>query len=128
MKLKYNLFYVDNVPATMDFYEKAFGLTKGFLHPSNQYGEMVTGETSLGFVHHETAGSHGFQYLHTSTKGLPPAFEIGFVTDNVELAFTTALQAGAIAVSVPTTKPWGQTVSYVKDNNGFLVEICSPMN
>lgn len=127
MKLKYNLFYVNDVPATMDFYEKAFGLTKGFLHPSNQYGEMITGETSLGFVHHETASSHGFQYLHTTTQGLPPAFEIGFVTDDVAKAFTTALQGGAIAVSAPTTKPWGQTVSYVKDLNGFLVEICSAM-
>jgi hypothetical protein len=27
----------------------------------------------------------------------------------------------------PTVKPWGQTVSYVRDLDGFLVEICSPM-
>jgi len=25
----------------------------------------------------------------------------------------------------PMKKPYGQTVSYVKDNNGCLVEICS---
>jgi lactoylglutathione lyase len=23
--------------------------------------------------------------------------------------------------------PWGQTVAYVRDNNGFLVELCTPM-
>jgi len=30
-------------------------------------------------------------------------------------------------VSEPETKPWGQTVAYVRDRNGFLVELCSPM-
>jgi hypothetical protein len=24
-------------------------------------------------------------------------------------------------------KPWGQTVGYVRDPDGFLVEICSPI-
>lgn len=31
----------------------------------------------------------------------------------------------AISVVKLTQKPWGQIVSYVKDNNGCLVEICS---
>ena len=62
MKLGYTLFYVNDVKATMDFYAKAFGLKKGFLHESLQYGEMATGETKLGFVHHDTAKSHGFDY------------------------------------------------------------------
>jgi lactoylglutathione lyase len=62
MKLGYNLMYVNDVAATMDFYEKAFSLKKGFLHPEGDYGEMVTGETKLGFVSHELAGSHGFSY------------------------------------------------------------------
>ena len=38
-----------------------------------------------------------------------------------------ALAAGATAVRAPAKKPWGQIVSYVRDNNGFLVEICSPV-
>lgn len=48
MKLGYTLFYVDDVAKTMDFYEKAFGLKKGFAH-EDQYGEMITGETKLIF-------------------------------------------------------------------------------
>lgn len=31
----------------------------------------------------------------------------------------------AISVVKPTQKPWGQIVSYVKDNNSCLVEICN---
>lgn len=126
MKLGYALFYVDDVLETMDFYEKAFGLKKGFAH-GNQYGEMITGQTKLGFVHHETARSHGFEYEKSDLKKSPAAFEIGLVTPDVEAAFRAAVNAGAMAVREPETKPWGQVVAYVRDCNGFLVEICSPV-
>ncbi len=33
--------------------------------------------------------------------------------------------AGAVAVAPPAHKPWGQTVSYVRDLNGVLVEIAT---
>ena len=127
MKLGYTLFYVNDVEQTMKFYAKAFGLEAGFLHESNQYGEMVTGETKLGFVAHETAESHGFNYDKMDIKKNPAAFEIGFVTDDVKSAYEQAIKNGAISVASPKTKPWGQTVSYVRDCNGFLIEICSPI-
>lgn len=127
MKLGYTLFYVDDVKKTMDFYAKAFGLEKGFLHESNQYGEMNTGDTKLGFVHHDTASTHNFDYTKSSTKAPPFALEIGLITTDVEKAFKKAIDAGAILVSKPKTKSWGQVVSYVRDCNGFLVEICSPV-
>ncbi len=127
MKLGYTLFYVDDVLKTMDFYEKAFGLKKGTTF-ENQYGEMITGETKLGFVDHETASSHGFEYQKSSLQVRPAACEIGFVTKDVEAAFDMAVKAGATSVSKPKAKPWGQVVSYVRDCNGFLVEICSPMS
>jgi lactoylglutathione lyase len=127
MKLGYTLLYVDDVARTQAFYEKAFGLARGFLHESGQYGEMETGETRLGFVHHETASSHGFEYERMSPGKTPAAFELGLVTEDVAGAFDRAVGAGATAVSEPRKKPWGQVVSYVRDCNGFLVELCSPM-
>lgn len=127
MKLGYTLLYVNDVEKTMNFYKKAFGLKKSFLHESNQYGEMVTGETKLGFVQHKVASSHGFKYEKVSSKSKIPGFELGLVTEDVEKAFGKAVKAGAKSVSKPKQKPWGQTVSYVRDCNGFLVEICSPM-
>lgn len=123
----YTLLYVDDVRKSMDFYEKAFALKKGFLHESNQYGEMATGETKLGFVHHETAESHGFKYEKLSSSKLAPGIEIGLVSNNVQASYDRAIQAGAASVSKPEKKPWGQVVSYVRDCNGLLVEICSPM-
>ena len=127
MKLGYTLLYVDDVQTTMAFYAKAFGVEEGFLHESAQYGEMQTGDTKLGFVSHQTAGSHGFEYEKLSLKKIAPGIEIGFVADDVEKAFSQAVKAGAIAVSSPIKKPWGQVVSYVRDCNGMLVEICSAM-
>lgn len=127
MKLGYTLLYVDDVEKSMAFYAKAFGLKTGFLHGSKQYGEMITGETKLGFVDHETASSHGFKYEKLSAKKKAQGFEIGLVTKDVPKAFTKAIKAGAKSVSKPKAKPWGQVVSYVRDCNGVLVEICSPM-
>lgn len=127
MKLGYTLVYVDDVKSSLDFYSKAFGLETGFLHESLQYGEMKTGDTKLGFVDHETAKSHGFEYTDTSSLKNPAGFEIGFVTSDVPAAYQKAIQAGAKAISAPKTKPWGQVVSYVQDCNGILIEICSPM-
>jgi uncharacterized glyoxalase superfamily protein PhnB len=54
--------------------------------------------------------------------------ELGFSCSDVEAAYAKAIQAGAIAVSAPTQKPWGQIVSYVRDHNGVLIEICSVIN
>ena len=127
MKLGYTLLYVGDVAKTMDFYAKAFGLKKGFLHESKQYGEMLTGETKLGFVHHDTVKTHGFKYEKLSIKKRPPGIEVGLVSTNVERAFSKAVKAGATGISKPNKKPWGQIVSYVRDCNGFLVEICSAM-
>jgi predicted enzyme related to lactoylglutathione lyase len=124
VKLGYTLLYVDDVEGTMNFYERAFGLKKGFLH-ENQYGEMVTGETKLGFVHHNTARAHGFAYKKLNPGEVAPGIEIGFITDDVDAAFNRAVKAGAIAACKPEKKPWGQVVSYVRDCNGLLVEICS---
>ena len=58
----------------------------------------------------------------------PPAgAEIAFVTEDVQASYDKAIAAGAIAYKKPEPKPWGQLVAYVRDLNGFLVEICSPI-
>lgn len=47
--------------------------------------------------------------------------------ENVPVAFTNAVNAGAISVVEPKVKPWGQTVAYVRDIDGILIEIASLM-
>jgi lactoylglutathione lyase len=128
MKLGYTILYVESVANTIAFYESAFGFERGMVTPSNEYGEMKTGDTKLAFAANsfvKTLTSVPFEAARPE-KAAPP-MELGLVTDEVEAAFAKAVAAGAVVVKKPETKPWGQLVGYVRDNNGFLVEICSPM-
>jgi lactoylglutathione lyase len=124
MKFGYAIVYVPDVRKAMDFYEAAFGLRARFLHDSGQYGEMDTGGTALAFADETfVSTSHSFR---PNRNGEPAAgFEIALVAPDVPAAFTRACSSGATAVLEPETKPWGQVVSYVRDLNGVLVEICS---
>lgn len=128
MKLGYTILYVADVPKTMDFWERAFGLKRRFLDESGAFGQLDTGETALAFV----AGSYVQETLPggfrpTDAKGPPPSFEVGLVTDDPAAAQARALAAGATLVMKPTKKPWGQTVAYVRDLDGHLVELCTPI-
>lgn len=42
-------------------------------------------------------------------------------------AFEQALSVGAIELAAPAEKPWGQTVAYVPDPFGTLIELASPL-
>lgn len=127
MKLGYTIIYVESVQSSLAFYERAFGLKTRFLHESNEYGELETGDTALAFASHAMGdmnfGENHYQKAQRDT--LPLGIEIALVTDDVDAAFAKAIAAGAQIVSEPEQKPWGQTVAYVRDDSGVLVELCS---
>ena len=128
MKFGYTILYVADVKQSLEFYEKAFGLKRKFMDEEESYGEMITGDTALAFANIQLAQSNfpgGFRKNSPSEQ--PAAIEIAFVTDEVEAAYEKAIDAGANGIAAPTKKPWGQTVSYVRDINGVLVELCSPV-
>ena len=127
MKLGYIIFYVQDVGATVAFYEKAFGLARRFVHESGGYAEMETGATALAFVEEGAAKEHGFSVRHHRPKDEASAVEVALVTPDVAGAYAHAVEAGAEATQPPKQKPWGQTVAYVRDLNGVLVELCTPM-
>jgi len=127
MKLGYTIIYVENVAETVAFYERAFGLMCRFVHESGLYAEMETGETVLAFAANEAAEMNGIAIAPNTKNGLPAGWEVCFVTDNVASAYAQAVSAGATPITSPAEKPWGQTVSYVRDLNGCLVEIASPI-
>lgn len=127
MKLGYTIIYVADVPATVSFYERAFGLQRRFVHESNLYAEMETGETLLAFAGEPMAEINGLAIYPNRNTEVAAGFEIAFVTDDPNTAYATAVAAGAAAIKPPAKKPWGQVVGYVRDPNGCLVEICSPV-
>jgi lactoylglutathione lyase len=128
VRFGYTILYVEDVARSLAFYERALGLERRFLHESGDYGELETGATALAFATHELAASNlPGVYDGTTPNGARPPFEVCFVTDDVEATYGQAVAAGAEAVVEPQTKPWGQDVAYVRDPDGNLIELASPV-
>jgi lactoylglutathione lyase len=127
MKFGYTILYVDDVEATVAFYERAFGLERKMVAPG-EFGELDTGSTKLAFAAKaHVASLLPIPFQRSGPKNDAAPIEIGLVTDDVQAAFDKAVAAGAVVVTQPSKKPWGQIVGYVRDNNGFLVELCTPV-
>jgi catechol 2,3-dioxygenase-like lactoylglutathione lyase family enzyme len=128
VRFGYTILYVSDVAASLDFYERALGQRRRFVHESGQYAELDTGETALAFAAHELAAANlpGVYRPERRRSGGQAAFEVCFVTTDVQGAFDRAVTEGAEAVTPPQTKPWGQDVAYVRDPDGYLVELASP--
>jgi len=126
--LGYVIHYVEDVHKTLSFYHNAFGFEIRFVSPDDDYGELNTGSTTLAFARHPLATSNLAQpYSATSMQSPPPGIEIGVVCKDVETFVQRAIEQGATLETAPKTKPWGQVVAYVRDPDGLLVEICSPI-
>ncbi len=128
--LGYVIFYVKDVQASLAFYEKAFGISRRFFHDDQgkAYGELETGTARLAFASLELARAQLKQDPVLSSAEKPPqAVEIALVTADVASLYAGALKAGATSVAEPAAKPWGQTVAYVRDMDGHLVELCTPL-
>jgi len=124
MRLGYVILYVPEVAATLSFYETVFGLKRRFLHESGQYGELDTGATALAFAAEALVETSGHDFRRNRPSETPAGAEVAFVVEDVLTAYESAVSRGATALSAPLRKPWGQTIAYVRDCNGILVELC----
>ena len=126
MKFGYTIIYTDDVAESISFFERAFGLRRRFVHESG-YGELETGETTLSFASHELGKSNLPDGYIRVDEAKPVGVEIALVTEDVQSAYARAVDAGAVSLKPPVSKPWGQIVAYVRCPDGTLVEICSPV-
>ncbi|HEX6462204.1 MAG TPA: VOC family protein [Candidatus Saccharimonadales bacterium] len=128
MKLGYAIVYVNDVAATLAFYERAFGLKQKSIDDNSEYGELDTGATRLGFSQAEFADSlTGVKHYRNTATNNPGGFELALITPDVAKAVQTAKDAGAVVIAEPQEKPWGQTVAYLRDINGVLIELATPL-
>lgn len=128
MQLAYTIVYVEDVAASLAFFEAAFGLARRFLHESGTYGELETGPTALAFAQHATArGNLGRDYVAADRSAEPLGMEVGLACEDVPAAWRRAVAAGGHGLTEPVVKPWGQTVAYIRCPDGTLVELCTPM-
>lgn len=128
MKYAYTIWYVEEVEQTVEFYERAFGFQRKFVTPDGDYGELLSGETTIAFAGLDLGRSNfkkGFEAI--GRGGKPLGVEMAFATEDIAADFERAVAAGAEVYEAIVEKPWGQQVGYLRDNNGFLIEICTPM-
>lgn len=120
MKFAATIIYVDDVPGAVDFFRRAFGFDLDFSSPDNDYAVLAAEGATISFA----------------SKDLPPqvqgvrephaGFELWLSTEDVPAAVEKAVAEGAELVAEPVTKPWGQTVAYVRAPEGTLIELGEP--
>ena len=128
MRFGYTIVYVPDVQRAVAFYEQAFGFTMRFNADDWDYAELETGGTTLAFAAEKMADQLGISITPNRPESTTAGIELAFVTNEVQDAYTRATNAGATPVTDPHQTTWGQTVSYVRDQNGVLIEICSPVS
>jgi catechol 2,3-dioxygenase-like lactoylglutathione lyase family enzyme len=128
VRFGYTIVYVPEVQTALDFYTRAFGFEQRFVSPDGSYGELDTGTTTLSFASEALGDSHfAHGFLRHSLANPPFGTELAFTTPDVDATVTAALDAGAQLLVAAETKDWGQTVAWVRDPNGVLIEICTPI-
>lgn len=131
-RLGWVIVYVDDVAAAVEHYERAFGLERAFIDPSGTFGQMDTGSTALAFAERSLAASNLPDGFQSPDPGEPPFnVELALVFDDVPAAFARAVAEGCTPLAEPELKPHGphgQTVAYVRDPFGTLVEVASPID
>lgn len=126
VRLGWVILHVADVATALAWYERAFGLTRRFIDPTGQYGELDTGATTLAMASHALA--QGNLGAAAEPPGLRPAgMEIALVCDHLEATWVRALAAGAEPVQAPRRQPWGQQVGWVRSPEGALIELCEPV-
>lgn len=123
-ELGYVILYVESLDRAMSFYAELFGFEER--RRMGPYGELDTGNTTLAFSERAFVAEHLLGELPEAGQG---SSEIGVVVERerVQTLYSTAIASGCTAIKPPAEQPWGQLVSYVRDLDGHLLEICSPV-
>ncbi|GAQ77880.1 glyoxalase family protein [Klebsormidium nitens] len=129
--------YVKDVDKSVEFYERAFGLTERREEGRRKtmWAEMETGETTLaftaitnalGYEQRDVRLAGGIEPPHDQSD-TPPNVVISLMYSDVHAAYRHAVANGALGMAPPENKPWGMTAGYVKDIDGILVQLASPV-
>lgn len=129
VRLGYVFLFVPDVAAAVTFYGRAFELPCRYMDESGMFAELESGATVLAFAEDGYAAeANGIAHRPCDPTTAPPGVSLTLVSDRLEDDWARAVEAGAHVVSPPTAKPWGQTVGYLRDPHGLIVEIASAVD
>jgi len=128
VNFSYTILYVEDVEKTISFYRDVFQFEQKMITPEKDYGELSTGSTTLSFASLELGNSNlSNGFIQSDRKSKPFGLELAFLSDDPEGLMKKAVAHGAELLEPLTAKPWGQKVGYLRDLDGFLLEIASFM-
>lgn len=112
----------DNIAASKDFYIKLFDFRIGF--HSDWFVQLVSvdKQLELGII------DRTHKIVPTEFQQLPQGFYISFVVDNADDIFTLAVNENFEIVDKPHDTFYGQRRLLLKDPNGALIDVSSPIN
>lgn len=120
VRLDYTVLIVEDIDRSLDFYIDILGIPLG--HRSGGYAQLRTGPTRLALYTREAMQETLDTKLAPPSPNAP-AFEIGFIVEDVDATYTDFVSRGANSAAPPTTRSWGQRTAYLRDPDGHLVEL-----
>ena len=118
--------YVDDVPATTDFYRRAFGLSIRFFDEALGFAELETGGSVLAIAAHSLGEMLMPGQYSRPADGRPAGVEIAFFTMDVSAGFKKAVAEGGTPITHPRRMPWGLEVAYVRAPDGTMIGFSEP--
>jgi catechol 2,3-dioxygenase-like lactoylglutathione lyase family enzyme len=118
--LDYTVLIVAELDRSLDFYVNLLGLPLN--HRSGGYAQLRTGSTRLSLFTREALERTLRKPLQAPSDDAP-GFELAFLVENVDEAFDELVAKGARAEQAPMDRFWGQRTAYLRDPDGYLVEL-----
>jgi predicted enzyme related to lactoylglutathione lyase len=126
MRFGATVLYVNDVPAAIDFYRRAFGLPVRFHDETLGFAELETGGSTLAIASHSVGELLMPGAYSPPEGGQPTGVEIAFLTDNVPKAFAKVIAEGAAPIAAPKRMPWGLEVAYARAPDGTILGLTEP--
>jgi len=120
----YVVLVVQDLDRALHFYCDVLGLPLG--HRSGSFAQLATGETRVALYERAAMAATLGQELESPSPDAP-GFELGFKVDSCDAAYAELVSDGATPVVSPTDRAWRQRTAYVRDPDGYLVELAEDL-
>lgn len=112
----------DDVPRLVDFYERITGVVAE--RPTPDFAELRTPHGTLAIGSTRTVGLFGPGSARPADNHTAI---IEFLVDDVDATFTSLADDSIEIVGAPKTMPWGNRSLLVRDPDGTLVNLFTPV-
>jgi len=123
MQLAATRIFTDDVDALVQFYERLTGIIAERIHP--MFAELRTPSSTLAIASTATVPLLGNDAAQARSNR---SVVLDFVVDDVDAAYLALQDVVEVFVNKPTDMPWGNRSLLIRDPEGNLVNIFTPIS